>query len=294
MNKKSIFNASFEESINLENDGFRKFNQKSYDDLLKYFENGDPSIKFRLTYFFLSLIFPIGINYLGIILVKEIVNQGQFIGYYTLPHNLLPIRLYYVFLFIWLAIILVGKYFKQTFILAYRMQFHIQFSAMIWLFLEFNLIFADIYTPTFTVWGVLLFFLLVIMAGYLMINTQLRRLKRILYGEDNPVSAIEKIVKKLSIYGMGILGVAVIINVIMKLFSVTITEQLEYFLFSLVWPVGNLAFLALFIFVELSHFLPAYYKLKYPELYRKYEGKSVEEWYGKKYLKKHKELTEHE
>ena len=292
--KKSIFNASFEESINLENDDFRKFNQKSYDDLLKYFENGGPSTKFKLTYFFLSLIFPIGINYLFTVLTQEAVTQKQFMGYPTLRYSILPSRLFLIFLIAWLIAIVLGKYFNQTFILAYRIQFHIQFSSMIWLFIEMNLFFLSVYTPTFTVWGVLFLFILVIMAGYVMVNTQLRRLKRILYGEDNPISAMERIVKKISIYGMGILGIGVIINIITKLFSVNIAERLEYFLFSLVWPVGNLAFLALFIFVELSHFLPAYYKLKYPELYRKYEGKSVEEWYGKKYLKKHKELTENE
>lgn len=67
---------------------------------------------------------------------------------------------------------------------------------MIWLFIEMNLFFLSVYTPTFTVWGVLFLFILVIMAGYVMVNTQLRRLKRILYGEDNPISAMERIVKK--------------------------------------------------------------------------------------------------
>lgn len=38
--------------------------------------------------------------------------------------------------------------------------------------------------------------------------------------------------------------------------------------------------------------LEGYYKIKYPEEYRDWEGKSVEDWYGKKYLKKHKELLE--
>ena len=42
------------------------------------------------------------------------------------------------------------------------------------------------------------------------------------------------------------------------------------------------------------YMLPGYYKLKYPEGYRKLEGKPVEEWYGKKYLKKHKELLKNE
>ena len=39
-------------------------------------------------------------------------------------------------------------------------------------------------------------------------------------------------------------------------------------------------------------FLEGYYKWKYPEEYRDWEDKSVEDWYGKKYLKKHKELLE--
>ena len=36
------------------------------------------------------------------------------------------------------------------------------------------------------------------------------------------------------------------------------------------------------IYIGIPYFTQAYYKLKYPEQYRKYEGKSLEEWYGKK------------
>ena len=45
-------------------------------------------------------------------------------------------------------------------------------------------------------------------------------------------------------------------------------------------------------FYGVPYFLYAYYKWKYPEEYRDWEGKSVEDWYGKRYLKKHKELLE--
>ena len=38
--------------------------------------------------------------------------------------------------------------------------------------------------------------------------------------------------------------------------------------------------------------LQGYYKWKYPEEYREWEGQSVEEWYGKAYLKNHPELLE--
>lgn len=292
--KKSIFNASFEESLNLEDDGFRKFNQKSYDDLLKSFQKGKLSIKTKVTYFILSLIFPIGLNYLGVILAKEIAAQGQFMGYPALEHNILPIKSYEIFLVVWLVTILIGKWFNQVFILPYRMQFHAQVTAFIWLFIEINLTFITIYFHTITIWGVLLLLLISIMLGYAMMQTQLRRLKRILYGEEYPVSTIEKLVMKFSIYGMGLLGGAIIVKMILKVFTVNLTNSMEYFAFFLCWPISNVLFLALFIFVELSHFLPAYYKLKYPEEYREWEGKSLEEWYGKKYLKKHKELLEHE
>lgn len=44
----------------------------------------------------------------------------------------------------------------------------------------------------------------------------------------------------------------------------------------------------------MPYFLQGFYKLKYPEEYRDWENKSVEEWYGKKYLKKHKELIKND
>ena len=56
----------------------------------------------------------------------------------------------------------------------------------------------------------------------------------------------------------------------------------------------NIALLFLLIFIEFPTYLLALYKWKYPEEYREWEGKSVEEWYGKKYLKKHKELLKNE
>ena len=294
MKKKSLFKASFEESLNLENDSLRELNQKSYEDLLKYFENGGPSRKFKATYFFLSLFFPIGVNYLFYFLVQVVAGQKQFMGYPTLGYSILPFWLFWVFLITWLIVILLGRFYYQRFILAYRMQLHIQFTSMLWLLIEVNLVFISIYTPTFTLIGVIALYLILIMLGYLMLTAQSRRLRRLLYGEDSPTSLVEKFVKVLTIIGTGLLGLAYIINFLMKIFSISLSVNVEYYLFSLAWPAINITVLALFIFVQLSHFLPAYYKLKYPEQYRKYEGKSLEEWYGKKYLKKHKELTAHD
>ena len=44
--KKSIFKASFEESLNLEDDGFVKLQQEQHDKTAKFFKNGHASLWF--------------------------------------------------------------------------------------------------------------------------------------------------------------------------------------------------------------------------------------------------------
>ncbi len=41
----------------------------------------------------------------------------------------------------------------------------------------------------------------------------------------------------------------------------------------------------MYLYYFCSHSLYGYYRNKYSEEYREFEGKSLEEWYGKKYLK---------
>ena len=58
------------------------------------------------------------------------------------------------------------------------------------------------------------------------------------------------------------------------------------------YPVLNILVAAFEIYFMFPYMLQGYYKWKYPEEYREWEGKSAEEWYGKSYLKKHAELLE--
>jgi len=55
------------------------------------------------------------------------------------------------------------------------------------------------------------------------------------------------------------------------------------------WYLITLVIVAFEIYLIFPYMLQGYYKWKYPEEYRDWEGKSVEEWYGKKYLKKCKD-----
>ena len=109
-----------------------------------------------------------------------------------------------------------------------------------------------------------------------------------MYGEVNTPTLLDKIAKGISIYGAGILGLGVIINYILKSLSINFSSSVTLFGLFICWIVMNIGIIAMLIFMEFPYFLYAYYKWKYPEEYRDWEGKSVEEWYGKRYLKKHK------
>ena len=115
-----------------------------------------------------------------------------------------------------------------------------------------------------------------------------------MYAEASEDTFLNKIAKMISLYGMAILGIGIIIKHILGIFSLDVSTSIKAFDFLLLWIFCNIVVLAVSAFIGLPYFLQAYYKWKYPEEYRNWEGKSVEEWYGKQYLKKHKELLENE
>ena len=88
------------------------------------------------------------------------------------------------------------------------------------------------------------------------------------------------------------LGLAVIIKIILSHSGIAVSQSLTLLGMFLTWIIIDIGLLAMVIFMEFPFFLEGYYKIKYPEEYRDWEGKSVEDWYGKRYLKKHKELLE--
>ena len=69
MIKKSLFKASFEESLNLEDDGFVQYQKKDvYGKLEKYYKRGYPSIGLKIQSVILALIFPISLNFMLLVI----------------------------------------------------------------------------------------------------------------------------------------------------------------------------------------------------------------------------------
>ena len=293
MRKKSIFKASFEESLNLEDDGFLQYQKKDYYNKLgKAFKKGKPSFWFSIKTFILSLLFPIGANFMLLAVTLSLQNSDpKDLRLPVSQYPLLTVELYLICLLIWLLLVLMGKFFKRTFILPYRYRFHI-ITFLIWFVFEFNLLATTMSLPILSIWGILVLFWIQVLLTYVMLRTEVRSLKKRMYGEVKSPTLLDKIAKGIAIYGAGILGLAVIVNYIFKSFSINFSSSVTLLGLFIFWILSNIGVIAMIVFMEFPFFLEGYYKWKYPEEYRDWEGKTVEEWYGKKYLKKHKELLE--
>ena len=280
--KKSIFKASFEESLNLLDDGFLQYQKKDYYNKLgKAFKKGSPSFWFGIKTFIFSLLFPIGANFMLLAVTLSLQNSDpKDLRLPVSQYPLLTVELYLICLLIWLLLVLMGKFFKRTFILPYRYRFHI-ITFIIWFVFEFNLLATTMSLPILSIWGILVLFGLQVLLTYVMLRTEVRSLKKRMYGEVKSPTLLDKIAKGLAIYGAGILGLAVIVNYIFKAFSINFFSSVTLLGLFIFWILSNIGVIAMIVFMEFPFFLEGYYKWKYPEEYREWEGKTVEEWYGK-------------
>ena len=293
MTKKSLFKASFEESLNLEDDAFLQYQKGNvFSKLETYYMEGKSKLVLHIQNIVLTLIGPIIINFMILVFSLSLHNSDpKDLRLPIYQHPLLTAEVYLVCFLIWVFIILIGKVFRKAFILPYRNHFHV-ITFLIWLSLEFNLLAIDMSLPTLSIWMVAAIFVFITILAYFMFSLEIESLKKLMYGNGSGSSLRNKIVNKIAIYGMSFLGIGVIINFIIKSFSIKFSTSLEGLGLLITWIILNIAVIAMLIYIEFPSYLQAFYKWKYPEEYREWEGKTVEEWYGKRYLKKHSELVE--
>ena len=291
MTKKSLFKASFEESLNLLDDGFLQYQKGNvFSKLETYYREGKSKLVLHIQNIVFTLIGPVIINFMILVFSLSLHNSDpKDLRLPIYQHPLLTAEVYLVCFLIWVFIILIGKVFRKAFILPYRNHFHV-ITFLIWLSLEFNLLAIDMSLPTLSIWMVAAIFVFITILAYFMFSLEIESLKKLMYGNGSGSSLRNKIANKIAIYGMSFLGIGVIINFIIKSFSIKFSTSLEGLGLLITWIILNIAVIAMLIYIEFPSYLQAFYKWKYPEEYREWERKTVEEWYGKKYLKKHKEL----
>ena len=207
----------------------------------------------------------------------------------TLPvhkPSLLTPELFLICCFNWLSLVLIGKFVRKPFLRPYRYRFHIE-TFLFWLCLEFNLLAITVALPTLTSLGVWFIYILLFMIALMFLRMEKRSLSTCIFGEEARETLVDRIAGLIATYGSGVLGLAVIIKIILSHSGVAVSQSLTLLGLFLTWLIIDIGFLAMVIFMEFPLFLEGFYKWKYPEEYRDWEGKSVEDWYGKKYLKKH-------
>ena len=144
MRWQKLFTASFEESLNLQDDVFYNIANKTYKKAIE--ENKlEWSLKNKISTVILSLLFPFGVNFLLIVINNYILYNvdSKDLTVSGIEFNFLPYSVYWFFVSLWLLIILIGKRFSQRFLFIYRTHFHVQVVYLTWLIIEFNLFFFD-------------------------------------------------------------------------------------------------------------------------------------------------------
>ena len=297
MKKQSIFKASFEESLNLQDDSisgeFSNKNLASAQEKEKY----RGTLKSYVWLTVLTIVFIIGPNWLITALTNYLYHHSEDSPLLPPVHNFLPNWLFIIFLLIWLLLILFGKRFSQQFILIYRGQFHLFVTFLIWLIVEMNLFLLTFLYSTMKATGTILFFVLFGLMCYIIVRSRRTSLLSLLYGKQEDAQGAQdwlgtlfhKVGAFIFKYGFGVIVVLLIFRLI---FPQMIGLSLDILGVLLIWFVGDLLFVMLEIYLIFPFMLQGYYKWKYPEDYREWEGQSDEEWYGKAYLKKRPELLE--
>ena len=171
-------------------------------------------------------------------------------------------------------------------------------TFIIWLFVELNLLSLNLIYAVTGFWGMFTFVGLILLIIISMILSKCESLGKLLYGTTLKKSFSDRFFGRvfsiLAKYG----GLVVAIWLVIRIFFSSSMENRNNLIggFGILVSIQilNILVAAFEIYFMFPYFLQAYYKWKYPEEYREWEGKTVEEWYGKKYLKKHKGLLENE
>ncbi|AZP93457.1 hypothetical protein QJ527_01645 [Enterococcus mundtii] len=284
---KQLFKATFEESLNLSDDTFVTFMNKDVNQLPD--PTGGKKVVARVVGVLL-LAFLIGINYL-IAVISTKISAGE-LGPSPVPIpdiNFLPIWLFYLLFFVWVTLVFIFRDRGEYYFTRIRAQFNLNLY-IIWLVIEMNLLFITVFLKPLTILGMLFLLGLIGLVGYLVFRTKKRSLEYVLYEVERKKGKIDRLVDqvmKLAMkYGWGIVTVGIIWKFVFPKSEVR-TDFVGFISILGMWIAMDSAIIFAEAYLYFPYLLHGYYKYKYPEEYRNWEGKSKLEWYGEKYFNKH-------
>lgn len=288
MKLSKLMTADFEKSLNLLDDNFVQYMNKDVNRLPD--PVGKQKIKAQIIGVIL-IIFLISINYLISLLATK-GSKGE-LGYSPLPKpiiNFLPVWLFFFLLFIWILSVLIFRDRGELYLSRYRGQLNLN-NYILWLVFEFNLFFLTFSFVPLTIFGTVLLFTLVFVIGYAILRSKLKSLNELLFDIEIKNKRIDIFIQKSLKFIMKYGWIVVIGVVLWKFISPektgVRTDAVGFIGIIALWFIMDIAIIVVESYLFLPYLLNGYYKYKYPEEYREWEGKTQLEWYGEKYFNKY-------
>lgn len=287
--KKSIFRANFYESRRLRHDGFIDYMVKDTNSRKIYTK---PFSIARKLFSFMGILFMFGFSAL---MELQTHHPDPDAPVETWGINFYPLWLFFLCWFLWFLVCRKNLRRKYDAKIPYTSILNLNLY-LIWMVLALNLFFITVIGRYLTILGWVFFYVLTGIILFMIVQFRMKSLKIRLYGVQDPsvTARQQKIIEVIA--GLG--GIIVAGWMVLKFLFPKIGEVKGDFLgtISFIGMVffANIIVLSMEVVMMLPYSLYGYYRNKYSEEYREFEGKSLEEWYGKKYLKKHQEYLKHE
>ena len=133
---------------------------------------------------------------------------------------------------------------------------------------------------------------------FLLFYFRYQSIKNCLYGDAEKKSKSVRVLGEglqfLKKYGGFIIFILAFTSFFLRNRTMELSDNITFLSFLVLILALNSIVAVFEIYLILPYLLTGYYKVKYPEEYRNWEGKTKTEFYGNSYLKKHKELTEND
>ncbi|EOS7735201.1 DUF4176 domain-containing protein [Enterococcus hirae] len=286
---KTLFTATFEQSLNLQDDQLIKYMKKDVE---------QPGKKEK----------PILVKILAILLVSLQYGFVKFAEYgieYPVKNsflpkpifNFLPISVFIIMLSIYLVIwifTLLKRYKELKLYFSYINTV----NMLIMLLITLNLMFITFFLKPLTIIGMGLLLSILVMIGYVVFRTKKRSLENVLYEtktkKDKIDKLVEKVLKLVMRYGWIVVVIVMVWKLIFPSSNEVRTDVVGFIGLVSMWVVTDIGFIVAETYLFFPYLLHGYYKYKYSEEYREWEDKTQLEWYGKKYYNKHIKGTEKE
>ncbi|MGL9754505.1 hypothetical protein IGK08_002609 [Enterococcus sp. DIV1286c] len=280
-NMKKLFNASFEQSIKLLDDQL----------IIYMIEKGDPkSLRSRpiLNTFFSIVIFSI------IYLISRLFyHQDPNSPVGRAEINFFPSWLVAIFLFLWLLCIVFIKRFvyKEISQVVFLLNAN---NLLIIMLLSANLLCITFFLKPLTLIGLTVLLGLVLLVSCVIFINKKRSIEYVLYGTGRKKDMLAMLVEKAIKYGWIVVIVVMVWKIVFPDSDEVRTDFVGFISTLGLWIAMNIVMIFGEAYLFFPYLLHGYYKHKYSEEYRNFEGKTQLEWYGEKYFNKHIKGTDKE